>query len=388
MRASPLPHPPGPASWRRDGAEGFAACRRQAWRSEPGTEPCGGEPARALRSGRGAERRGCSAGPSIGNEDRGRKDPTDRPAGFCPRLLGARGRASASGSDPAARRREPPAVLRRWALALSLALLAALLLLSPAGAQTFPPLTGRVVDAAGLLDPATEADLTRELQAFEAKSSDQVVVATVPDLQGYEIEDYGYRLGRAWGIGQKGENNGVILLVSRGDRRVRIEVGYGLEGTLTDALSRLVIEGDILPRFRANDYAGGIKAGTQAILQILGGDAAEVKARAERNSGWQEGDGGGWLTLGVILFILAVAIGPLVLAFLARLFGGGGRGGPGGGTPLPARRRRRALPVGPVWGGGMGSGWGGSGWGGGGSSSGGFSGGGGSFGGGGASGSW
>lgn len=263
-------------------------------------------------------------------------------------------------------------------------LLAAILLVSPAGAQTFPPLTGRVVDAAGLLDPATRAALTRELEAFETRSSDQVVVATVPDLQGYEIEDYGYRLGRAWGIGQKGENNGVILLVSRGDRRVRIEVGYGLEGTLTDALSRLVIEGDILPRFRANDYAGGIKAGTEAILQILGGDAAEVKARAERNSGWQEGDGGGWLTLGVILFILAVAIGPLVLAFLARLFGGGGRGGPGGGTPLPVRRRRRALPVGPVWGGGgMGSGWGG-----GGSSSGGFSGSGGSFGGGGASGSW
>ncbi|WP_244493368.1 TPM domain-containing protein [Aureimonas sp. N4] len=277
----------------------------------------------------------------------------------------------------------PIALLAVRFQAAALVLLAAILLVSPAGAQTFPPLTGRVVDAAGLLDPATRAALTRELEAFETRSSDQVVVATVPDLQGYEIEDYGYRLGRAWGIGQKGENNGVILLVSRGDRRVRIEVGYGLEGTLTDALSRLVIEGDILPRFRANDYAGGIKAGTQAILQILGGDAAEVKARAERNSGWQEGDGGGWLTLGVILFILAVAIGPLVLAFLARLFGGGGRGGPGGGTPLPVRRRRRALPVGPVWGGGMGSGWGG-----GGSSSGGFSGSGGSFGGGGASGSW
>ncbi|ALN71546.1 YgcG family protein [Aureimonas sp. AU20] len=283
-----------------------------------------------------------------------------------------------------------------WLLALlTLPLFVGFALAGPALAQTFPPLSGRVVDSAGLLDTATKAELTQKLEAFEQRSSDQVVVATVPDLQGYEIADYGYRLGRAWGIGREGENNGVILLVSKNDRRVRIEVGYGLEGTLTDALSRLVIENDILPRFRANDYPGGIRAGTDAILQILGGDAAEVQARAERNAGWQgqgqgQGQGSdGWLSLAVILFILFVAVGPLLAALLSRLFGGG-RGGPGsgpdGGSAMPARRRRRAIPISPGWGGGFG---GGSGWGGGGSSSGGgFSGGGGSFGGGGSSGSW
>lgn len=257
---------------------------------------------------------------------------------------------------------------------------------APAEAQTFPPLTGRVVDTANLLDAATEAELTRELAAFEQRSSDQVVVATVPDLQGFDIADYGYRLGRAWRIGREGENNGAILLVSRDDRKVRIEVGYGLEGTLTDALSRLVIENDILPRFRTGDYSGGIRAGTGAILQILGGDATEVQARAERNKSWEDGGGEGWLGLAVILFIVFVAVGPIVLAFLSRLFGGGGRGGPGGGALRPARRRR-SIPVSPGWGPGFGGGFGG-GLGGGGSSGGGFSGGGGSFGGGGASGSW
>ncbi|WP_427025113.1 TPM domain-containing protein [Aureimonas ureilytica] len=289
--------------------------------------------------------------------------------------------------DPLARRSAFERLARRWRALLPLAALCLLALTAlPASAQTFPPLSGRVVDAAQLLDAATEADLTQKLAAFEERSSDQVVVATVPDLQGTDIADYGYRLGRAWGIGREGENNGVILLVSKGDRKVRIEVGYGLEGTLTDALSRLVIENDILPRFRANDYAGGILAGTEAILQIVGGNAEEVKQRAERNGGWQEGNGEGWFGLVVILFILFVAVGPIVLAFLARLFGGGGgRGGPGSGLRQPARRRRRAGPISPGWGGGFG---GGSGWGGGSSGGGGFSGGGGSFGGGGASGSW
>lgn len=287
---------------------------------------------------------------------------------------------------PLARRSAFGRLARRWRALLPLAALCLLALAAlPATAQTFPPLSGRVVDAAQLLDAATKADLTQKLAAFEERSSDQVVVATVPDLQGTDIADYGYRLGRAWGIGREGENNGVILLVSKGDRKVRIEVGYGLEGTLTDALSRLVIENDILPRFRANDYAGGIRAGTEAILQILGGNAEEVKQRAERNSGWQEGNGEGWFGLVVILFILFVAVGPIILAFLARLFGGGGRGGPGSGLRQPARRRRRVVPIGPGWGGGFG---GGSGWGGGSSGGGGFSGGGGSFGGGGASGSW
>ncbi|MEO9788928.1 MAG: TPM domain-containing protein, partial [Aurantimonas coralicida] len=147
------------------------------------------------------------------------------------------------------------------ALGRLLVLAAVLALVAPAAAQEFPPLTGRVVDTADLLDPGTETALTEKLAAFEAQGSDQVVVVTVPDLQGAEIADYANRLGREWGIGQAEENNGVVLLVSRDDREVRIEVGYGLEGTLTDALSSLIIQNDILPAFRGGDYPGGISRG-------------------------------------------------------------------------------------------------------------------------------
>src|SRR5215467_4950442 len=125
-------------------------------------------------------------------------------------------------------------------------------------ALTFPELTGRVVDDAGILDPAIKAGLERKLAAFEAKTTDQLVVVTLKSLQGTSIEDYGYQLGRHWQIGQKDKNNGVLLIVVPSERKVRIDVGYGLEGTLTDAISRLIIEGAIVPRFRANDYAGGI----------------------------------------------------------------------------------------------------------------------------------
>ena len=105
-----------------------------------------------------------------------------------------------------------------------------------AAEPSFPALTGRVVDDAHILDAAARAAIERKLAAFETKSGRQVVVATLPSLQGYEIEDYGYRLGRHWGIGEKGSNNGALLIVAPNERRVRIEVGYGLEGTLTDAV--------------------------------------------------------------------------------------------------------------------------------------------------------
>ena len=128
------------------------------------------------------------------------------------------------------------------------------------GEPTFPPLTGRVVDAANLLDPADEeAPLTGDLKALEQKSSDQVVVVTLPSLQGYAIEDYGYQLGRHWGIGTKQLSNGMLLIVAPNERKVRIEVGRGLEPILTDALSKIIIENAILPRFRAGDFAGGIE---------------------------------------------------------------------------------------------------------------------------------
>jgi uncharacterized protein len=120
-------------------------------------------------------------------------------------------------------------------------------------------LTGRVVDDAKLLSPADEQALKADLKALEDKSSDQVVVVTVPSLQGYSIEDYGYQLGRHWGVGTKQLNNGVLLIVAPNERKVRVEVGRGLEPTLTDALSKIIIANTILPRFRAGDFAGGIK---------------------------------------------------------------------------------------------------------------------------------
>ncbi|MDZ4370640.1 MAG: TPM domain-containing protein, partial [Phenylobacterium sp.] len=124
-------------------------------------------------------------------------------------------------------------------------------------APTFPPLTGRVVDNANLLAPATEARLTAELAALETQTGHQVVVATVPDLQGYEIEEYGYQLLRAWGVGRAKEDDGVILLVAPTERKVRIEVGYGLEPVLTDALSSVIIRREILPAFKDGDFEKG-----------------------------------------------------------------------------------------------------------------------------------
>ena len=258
------------------------------------------------------------------------------------------------------------------------ALVLVLLLALPAAAQEFPALTGRVVDTADLLDPSAEAALTERLAAFEATSSDQVVVVTVPDLGGYEVADYANRLARQWAIGQAGEDNGVVLLVSRDDRKVRIEVGYGLEGTLTDALSRLIIENDILPAFRADDYPGGISRGVDGILNVLSGNAAELEARAERNQSWSEED----LAEGLFsLFFFGVwvfVIGMFLMTRLARMRG-----------RKVGKNRYRWL--GMTWAMGAGSGMGGGSFGGGGfggSGGGGFSGGGGSFGGGGSSGSW
>ena len=148
-------------------------------------------------------------------------------------------------------------------------LLLCLFAAAPAHAQTFPQLSGRVVDAANLLSPADEAALTQKLEGLEQASTRQLVVATVPDLQSYPIEEYGYKLGRAWGIGQSEANNGTILLVAPNERKVRIEVGYGLEPILTDALSSQIIQNQILPRFREGNYPAGINAGADAVIAQL-----------------------------------------------------------------------------------------------------------------------
>jgi uncharacterized protein len=237
-----------------------------------------------------------------------------------------------------------------------------------AAEPSFPALTGRVVDDAHLFDAATKSAIEQKLAAFEAKTSRQVVVVTLPSLQGYEIEDYGYRLGRFWGIGEKSTNNGALLIVAPNEHRVRIEVGYGLEGTLTDAVSRLIIENGILPRFRTNDFAGGIQRGVDDIIQVLSGDAEDFKRRAAaqnaRPANPQEISRFAWL---------AIVLGLWLFFYLrSRRKGRGPRSGLPWVLPIP-----------------MGGGWGGGGLGGGfGSGGGGFSGGGGSFGGGGASGRW
>lgn len=238
-------------------------------------------------------------------------------------------------------------------------------------AQTFPTLTGRVVDAASILKPEERSALEAKLKAHEDKTTDQVVVATVRSLGGTSVEDYANRLYREWKLGTKAKNNGVLLLVAPSDRKVRIEVGYGLEGALTDALSSVIIRTAIAPRFKAGDFAGGINAGVDAVLSILTGDAEEWQRRRDIRS--DQASPIDWIALLWIGFILFI----IVQAFV-REFRGGSRA---------YRRRNGTWVSGPssTWG----SGWsGGSSWSSGSSSSGGFSGGGGSSGGGGASGSW
>src|SRR6476659_1757910 len=139
---------------------------------------------------------------------------------------------------------------------------------------TFPALTGRVVDGAGLLSASEISELDAKLKVVEDSSSDQVVVVTVSSLQGYSIEDYGLRLGNHWGVGSKESNNGVLLIVAPNESKVRIELGRGLEATLTDALSKTIIDTSILPRFRTGDFAAGIKSGAEGIARALGGGAA------------------------------------------------------------------------------------------------------------------
>ena len=151
-------------------------------------------------------------------------------------------------------------------------------------AITFPKLTGRIVDEAGILSSATKAKLNILLKNAEQNSTNQVVVVTLKSLQGNNIAQYGYQLGRKWGIGQKKSNNGVLLIVAPKERKVRIEVGYGLEGTLTDALSSVIIQNDILPYFRKGDYDSGVLSGVKAILSVLKGTYKKQKKVAKKDN--------------------------------------------------------------------------------------------------------
>jgi uncharacterized protein len=262
----------------------------------------------------------------------------------------------------------------------------------------YPRLTGRIVDNANLLTPAQEAELARKLEALERASSRQLVILTAPDLGGRSIDEYGVGLGRAWRLGQAGANNGAVLIVAVAEKKVRIEVGYGLEGILTDALASQIIRDRITPRFRADDYPGGINAGADAIIEQLRAppEAAEARAAAAARSA-NEGRsrrGGESSPLGLLIwgglllfFLVPLALGRLLLG--RRRSGPWGRGGRvstwgpgGGGSGLGWMLAGAVLGNLTGRGGGGGGGWGG------GSGGGGFTGGGGSFGGGGASGGW
>lgn len=281
-----------------------------------------------------------------------------------------------------------------------LALLLLCLFPTVGAALDVPPLKAHVNDYAHILSPAAVQKIEAELTAFESSDSTQIVVLTIPSLEGENLEEYSIKVADAWKIGQKGKDNGAILLISKGDRKIRIEVGRGLEGTLTDLLSGRIIRNEMAPRFKQGDFDGGVEAGVSAIISVVKGEYTATPQEA------QQGKKGSprLMTLLIFLFVACIVLGALskvlggiagavglpligvllfsgagfvtliILAlvgffgglFISFLFGGGGRGGGGFGG-------------GPFLGGG---GFGGDSFGGG------FSGGGGDFGGGGASGGW
>jgi uncharacterized protein len=256
---------------------------------------------------------------------------------------------------------------RRYRCHVKFAALLLLVIAELAWAFDFPALTGRVVDQANVIPAAQREALESKLQDLEDKSGIQLVVATV-SLQGGDIESFANELFRNWKLGEAKKNNGVLLLIAPSERKVRIEVGYGLEGTLTDALSQVIIASAMVPRFKANDYPGGIERGVDGIISVLTTDAEEWHAKTRVRSEDQQ-------SLFDLLFPILLF---LIIVFIFRHMVGSARGPSG----TLAQRRGRTIFIpygGPGWGGGSG---------GGGSLGGGFSGGGGSSGGGGASGSW
>ncbi|NTU44673.1 MAG: hypothetical protein HGA99_03995 [Chlorobiaceae bacterium] len=239
---------------------------------------------------------------------------------------------------------------------VALILLATLLQFMPSNnlmAVGVPALTGRVNDYAAMISPAAKAEIEAKLQQFETAESTQIVILTVPSLEGDPIEDFSIRVAESWKIGHKGSDNGVLLIVSRDDHKVRIEVGYGLEGRLTDLLSGRIINDEIVPDFKSGRFDAGFTKGVDAIIAAVHGEY-QAKPQAKGSNGKPSIP---------LLFIILLVI--YFISQLSRGHRGGGPmiGGPGGG----------------FYGGGGSFGGGGGG---------GFSGGGGGFGGGGASGDW
>jgi uncharacterized protein len=292
-------------------------------------------------------------------------------------------------------------MLYRHIISLTLSLL---VLLSPSAfALDVPLLTGRIVDLANLLPSDVAASLSAELAEHERKTGNQIAVLTLPSLEGEPLEEFSHRAATTWKLGRGGIDNGVLLLVVPGERRIRIEVGYGLEGALTDAKSSQIIRREIVPHFKSGDFARGITAGLKAIMGTIEGTYTlpdDAPGKSEQNGPWEilfiavvigafvggfllggKLKGVGSVISGLLSFIIALPTG-WKLALLAAMLGmvaavvlsalSGA---------APSGRKRRGGWDYPGWGGGLGSG---GGW----SSSDSFSGGGGDFGGGGASGRW
>jgi len=221
-----------------------------------------------------------------------------------------------------------------------------------AGALDVPRPAGYVTDRANLLSSSTVLRLDQALADFERSDSTQIVVLTIPSLDGEVLEEYSLRVAEEWGIGQKGKDNGALLLISKADRKIRIEVGYGLEGRLTDLLAGRIIDNEITPRFKQGDFDGGVVAGVTSMMEAVRGEYQGTGRTATRHKRSP------WGTLLLLLFL-----GPGMM-FLR--------------SPRGRRRHGGFWIGGPFGGGGFGGGFGGGG----------FSGGGGGFGGGGSSGGW
>lgn len=309
----------------------------------------------------------------------------------------------------------PLSSIFRAGILLLLALLFGFLNALHAFALNVPPLRARVNDLAGMLSPQDARTLEQRLAAFEQDTGHQIAVLTVPSLEGDAIEDFGIRVAEAWKIGQKGFDNGAILIIAQKDKKLRIEVGYGLEGVLPDAIASRIIREVIVPRFRDGDFSGGIVAGVNAILQVAKGEPMPQAAR--RANGQRAAQRGSLGTILMITAMLALFIGMTQKRLFGGIFGGSAVGLLAGLTSSAGLGLGLALVVGAIlgavgsslgpgstsqwsgssryrrggWGGGFfPGGFGGGDFGGGGGfgGDGGFSGDGGGFGGGGASGSW
>jgi uncharacterized protein len=297
--------------------------------------------------------------------------------------------------------------VRQALLALCRAALLAALFFAPwAGAEVaVPPLKARVTDLAGVLTPAQRTALEERLAAFESTKGSQIAVLIVATTQPETIEQYGIRVADEWKLGRKGVDDGALLLVAMKDRTVRIEVGYGLEGVLPDAIAKRIVEEEVVPRFRQGDFYGGIEAGVGRMIRVVEGEPLPPPRRGVQRDA---ADGTSLQQLFVMGLLLVFVIGGILRALFGRLLGSGIIGAVGGfvawvliGSAIGAAvlgilmavvsaltgsmpRGGRRYPGG--WGSG---GWGSGGWGGGGGfGGGGFGGGGGGFGGGGASGRW